>query len=114
MQWADFVTAMEQKRGTLIVEGDPHKGPNLWWTPEDILSASPHPCSSDLRALFDRSYGPFREWCYERYTSPATGIASLVVGGEGQPRRFAIGSEEGEAGVGIFKDVPTVLTSGRG
>ena len=111
MQWPEFVQALEEKRGTLIVEGDPRKGPDFWWTSENIRTVSPHSCSCDLGTLFDRNYKPFRAWCYERYTSPATGTALLVLGGEGQRRGFAIGSEEDEIGVGIFKDVPTVLTS---
>jgi hypothetical protein len=114
MQWPEFVQAVEEKQGTLIVDGDPRKAPNFWWTAEDICSISPHPCSCDLGALFDRSYEPFREWCYERYTSPATGGAFLVLGGEGQRRGFAVGTEEDESGNGIFKDMPTILTSRRG
>jgi hypothetical protein len=114
MQWPEFVQAVQEKRGTLIIEGDPWKGPNFWWTAENVSSLSPHPCSCDLGTLFDRSYRPFRAWCYERYTSPATGSAFLVLGGGGQRRGFAIGSEEDEIGTGIFKDMPTVLTSIRG
>jgi hypothetical protein len=113
MQWPEFVQAVQEKHGTLIIEGDPRKGPNFWWTAENVSSLSPHPCSCDLGTLFDRSYKPFRAWCYERYT-PATGIALLVLGGEGQRRGFAIGSEEDEIGTGIFKEIPTILTSSRG
>ena len=113
LPWPDFVCALEEKRGTLIVEGDPFKGPNLWWTPEDVRIASPHRCSENLHSLFDRSYDPFMRWCFERYTSPSTGSALLVLGGEGQRRGFAIGSEEEEVGTGIFQKMPTVLTSGR-
>jgi hypothetical protein len=114
IQWPEFVQVAEEKRGTLIVEGDPRKGPNFWWTEENVHSLSPHSCSCDLGTLFDRSYRPFRGWCYERYTSPATGTALLVLGGEGQRRGFAIGSEEDEIGTGMFRDMPTVLTSRRG
>jgi hypothetical protein len=114
IQWPEFVQALQGKRGTLIVEGDPRKGPNFWWTAENVHSLSPHSCSCNLGTLFDRSYKPFRAWCYERYTSPATGIASLVLGGEGQRRGFAIGSEEDEIGTGVFKEMPTILTSSSG
>lgn len=114
MPWPDFVRAAKEKRGTLIIEGDPRKGPNLWWTPEDLSAVSPHSCSLDLRTLLDRTYQPFRFWCYERYTSPSTGSASLVVGGEGQNREFAIGSDEPDRGTGIFQDLPTVLISYHG
>jgi hypothetical protein len=114
IQWPEFVQAVQEKRGTLIIEGDPRKGPNFWWTAENVSSLSPHPCSCDLGTLFDRSYRPFRAWCYERYTSPVTGSAFLVLGGEGQRRGFAFGSEEDETGTGIFKDMPAILTSSRG
>jgi hypothetical protein len=114
MQWPEFVQALEKKRGTLIIEGDPRKGPNFWWTAENIRALSPYPCSCDLGTLFDRRYRPFRAWCYEHYASPATGSAFLVLGGKDQRRGFAIGGEEDEIGTGIFKDVPTVLTLGRG
>lgn len=114
MQWPEFVQVLQEKRGTLIVEGDPRKGPNFWWTAENVHSLSPSPCSCDLGTLFDSSHRPFRVWCYERYVSPAIGSAFLVLGGEGQRRGFAIGSEEDEIGTGVFKDMPTVLTSNRG
>jgi hypothetical protein len=111
--WTDFARALEGKRGTLIVEGDPRKDPNLWWTPEDIRLLSPHPCSDDLSSLFNRSYRPFMRWCFERHTSPSSGSAFLVLGGEGQRRGFAIGSEEDESGTGIFQNMPTVLMTNR-
>ncbi len=114
IQWPEFVQTLREKRGTLIIEGDPRKGPKFWWTAEKVSSLSPYPCSSDLGTLFDRSYRPFRAWCYQRYISPATGSAFLVLGGEGQRQTFAVGSEEDETGTGIFKDMPTVLTSSRG
>jgi hypothetical protein len=113
MQWPDFIRALKEKRGTLIVEGDPRKAPNFCWTGEDVRSFTPHPCSCDLGSLFDRSYKPFRAWCYERYTSPATGRALLVLGGEGQRRGFALGSEEDEVRTATFQGMPTVLTSSR-
>lgn len=114
MQWPEFVQALQEKRGTLIVEGDPRKGPTFWWTEENVGSLSPHQCSCDLGALFDQRYRPFRAWCYERYASPASGRASLVLGGEGKRRGFALGSGEDEIGAGVFKDMPTVLILGRG
>ena len=114
LQWEDFTKALEEKRGTLIVEGDPFKGPNLWWTSDDVRSASPYRCSCDIGTLRDRGYDPFMQWCYERYLSPKIGHAFLVLGGEGQRRGFALGSQEDElAGTGIFKDMPTVLVTGQ-
>lgn len=112
--WPDFVRALEEKHGTLIVEGDPRKGPNLWWTTESVSAVSPHRCSCDLGSLFDRNYRPFRMWCYERYISPTTGTAFLVLGGEGHRRGFAIGTDEEDIGSGIFQNVPTVLIGRRG
>lgn len=109
--WPDFVQALGTKRGTLIVEGDPRKGPNLWWTAHDVCATSPYPCSRDIGALFDPKYRPFRVWCHENYTSPTTGTALLVTGGEGQRRGFALGATEDERGSGIFEDVLTVLTT---
>ena len=114
MEWPEFVQALNEKRGTLIVEGDPFKGPNFWWTAEDVRSLSPHPCSSPLGALFDRAYRPFRAWCHEHYVSPATGVAFFVLGGEGQRWGFALGGEDDEIGTGIFKDMPTILIGRRG
>jgi hypothetical protein len=110
MPWPEFVQALEEKRGTLIVEGDPRKGPNFWWTAENVRSMSPYSCSCDLGTLFDPSYRQFRAWCNERYASPATGRAFLVLGGEGQRQGFAIGGKEDEIGSGSFKDMPTILT----
>ena len=103
LPWPDFVRCLEEKRGTLIVEGDPRKGPQLWWTPEDVRGVSPSRCSESLSSLFDQSYAPFMQWSFERYTSSLSGSALLVLGGEGQRRGFAIGSEEDELGRGIFE-----------
>jgi hypothetical protein len=114
MLWADFVRAAEGKHGTLIVEGDPRKGPNLWWTADNIRAVSPYPCSDSLGTFFERSYKPFRKWCRERYTNPVTGTALLVLGGSGQRRGFSIGSEEDERGTGIFENMSTVLITHRG
>jgi hypothetical protein len=109
MSWSQFIQAAEEKRGTLVVEGDPRKGPNLWWTPEDIPSISPHTCARDLGALFNRTYKPFWVWCRKRYISRVTGSALLVLGGDGQ-RREVLGSEDGTA---IFQNIPIVFLSTR-
>ena len=109
IHWPDFIRALGTKRGTLIVEGDPRKGPNLWWTEQDVCATSPYSCSRDLGTLFSPKYRPFRVWCYENYASTKTGSAFLVVGGEGQRRGLAIGTAPDERGTGIFEDVPTVL-----
>jgi hypothetical protein len=113
LPWPDFQCALEEKCGTLIVEGDPFKGPNFWWTPEDLRRLSPHPCSENFGSLSGKTYRPFMRWCHERYTSPASGSASLVLGGEGQRWGFALGSEEDERATGIFEDMPTVLITNR-
>jgi len=112
MRWVDFARALEEKRGTLIVEGDPRKGPNFWWTPDDVLVLSPEPCSDSLGKLFNHSYEPFREWCYRRYTGPS-GNAFLVVGGKGQHKGFSIDHnlENDFRGKGMDRDIPTVFTT---
>ena len=108
MPWADFLQAAEMKRGTLIVEGNPRKGPNFWWTNEDVRTLSPYRCSCDLGALFDRGYWPFREWCYERYANPSTGSAALVVGGGRERLKFAGAQEETDS---QHPAIPTVLVT---
>jgi hypothetical protein len=114
MRWSDFVQVAEEKRGTLIVEGDPRKGPHLWWTSEDVRAISPYACSDDLGTLLNRSYKPFHEWCYKRYANPATGSGLIVLGGGRQRLGFALGNEEDERGTGIFKKISTVLITSRG
>jgi hypothetical protein len=81
--WSDFARCIEEKRGTLLIEGSEVKFLHWWWTEEDVRAVSPHPVPErgltrnrkERRALL-----PFREWCYLRYTEPSDGRALLVLG----------------------------------
>jgi hypothetical protein len=83
MQWSEFVQALQEKRGTLIIEGEWLNGAIWWWTEEDVRAASPPSFSeSTLGTVREKQLGciPFRRWCYERYTNPTNGRAFLIVG----------------------------------
>jgi hypothetical protein len=78
MEWSDFIQAMDETRGTAIVERYSFAGTvNLWWTPENIYEVCPY-SPVDWEALHDESFLPFAEWCRERYSSPEVGRALLV------------------------------------
>jgi len=78
MGWPDFLKALNETRGTAIVERYSLKGPvHLWWTSDNVYEVCPHP-TVDWMALHDESYGPFAAWCRERYTGPDAGTALLV------------------------------------
>ncbi len=78
MEWSDFIQAMEETRGTAIVERYSFVGPGeLWWTAENIYEVCPY-SPVDWEALCDKSFLPFAEWCRERYSSPEVGRALLV------------------------------------
>lgn len=78
MEWADFVRAFDETRGTVIVERYSFSGPtNLWWTPENFYDVCPY-APVDWEALHDQAFLPFALWCRERYSSPDAGRALLV------------------------------------
>jgi len=78
MEWSEFLGALNETRGTAIVERYSFKGPvYLWWTPESFYDVCPYP-TVDWFTLHDESYRPFAEWCRKRYTSPDVGSAVLV------------------------------------
>jgi len=78
MEWSDFILAMDETRGTAIVERySPAGTVNLWWTPENIYEVCPY-SPVDWEGLCDKSFLPFAEWCRERYSSPEVGRALLV------------------------------------
>jgi hypothetical protein len=77
MEWSDFIQAMDETRGTAIVERYSFATANLWWTPENIYEVCPY-SPVDWEALHDESFLPFAEWCRERYSSPEVGRALLV------------------------------------
>jgi hypothetical protein len=82
MVWSDFVRALDEKRGTLIIEGSAYKSQVWWWSEEDVRGVSPHQCPTGTLAdarKKQRGFVPFRKWCYERYTNPANGRAFLVL-----------------------------------
>lgn len=83
MIWSDFARCMEGKRGTLLIEGSEIKWLNWWWTEEDVLTVSPHAIPErtiSYNRKKRRTFLPFREWCYTRYTNPTDGRAFLVLG----------------------------------
>jgi hypothetical protein len=78
MEWSDFVHALDETRGTAILERYSFKGPvRWWWTSENIYDACPYP-TVDWVTMLDESFLPFAEWCRQRYTSPERGQAFLV------------------------------------
>jgi len=77
IEWSDFLNALNEARGTAIIERYSFKGPvYLWWTPENLYDICPYP-TVDWMTMHDESYGPFAEWCRRRYTS-SSGSAVLV------------------------------------
>jgi hypothetical protein len=100
--WGEFRRAVDEGRGSLVVEQYDFKGPfHWWWTPEDIYSLCPvpvvewiefMPTDEPYRAVAeepnDERYRPVAEWCHHRYTSEETGIAFLI---EGIPAEEKIG-----------------------
>jgi hypothetical protein len=78
MEWSDFIRALDEARGTAIVERYSLGGPvYLWWTSENVYHFCPYP-AVDWWALHDASFLPFAEWYHEQYTSPKSGRAFLV------------------------------------
>jgi hypothetical protein len=80
MGWPDFQPAVDEARGTLIVERHPLKGPfRWWWIPENLYHACPLLMVHWLdRAQHDECYRPLAQWCRQTYTSPEEGRAFLV------------------------------------
>ena len=78
IDWSDFIQAMDETRGTAIVERySPAGDVTLWWTPENIYEVCPY-SPVDWEGLRDKSFLPFAEWCRKRYSSPEVGRALLV------------------------------------
>jgi len=99
MQWSHFRRALDETRGTAIVERYSFKGPiYLWWTPENFYDACPYP-TVDWMTLHEESFLPLAEWCRERYTSPDSGRA-LLVGPSPKGERLSLHSRFGFAEVG--------------
>jgi hypothetical protein len=99
MEWTDFIRAVDQTSGTIIVERYSIAGHvNLWWTPENIYEVCPYGLV-DWEALHEQTFLPFAEWYQERYSSPDTGKA-LFVGPSppGEARLLRSRFEFGETG----------------
>jgi len=100
MDWSDFVRALDDARGTAIVERYSLNGlVYLWWTSENVYDLCPYP-TVDWWALRDTSFLPFAEWCREHYTSPNSGRAFLIgPSPEPEGRSWFSRLMSGEAGV---------------
>jgi hypothetical protein len=101
MEWADFIRAVDESRGTLIEERYSLKGPvRWWWTLENVYEVCPHAIVDWLTMLHEPSFRPVSEWFRERYTSPDQGKAFLVSlenrpRGEAEDLRSRLHSESG-------------------
>jgi hypothetical protein len=80
VEWPECQRAMDEGRGTLIIERYSSKGPvRWWWTWENFYDVCPYaPLESLTWIPQEESYRPFAEWCRQRYTSPDGGCALLV------------------------------------
>lgn len=82
MEWQEFKQVEASGGGTAIGEYLSINGPfRLWWTPEDISRTSPYKWEREKHLAFpfmEPEFLPFFEWCYARYTNPASGAARLV------------------------------------
>jgi hypothetical protein len=81
--WAELPSQLDSNsQGTLIEEDAEDDLYNIWWTPEDIATLSPHPCCFDEPCPQTmpnmEGFRPFFEWCRSRFTSPESGKALLV------------------------------------
>jgi hypothetical protein len=79
VEWRDFLKAINETRGTVILERYSFKGPvRWWWTSENLYDISPYPTADWFTMLTDESFQPFAEWCSQRYTTPSEGLAFLA------------------------------------
>jgi hypothetical protein len=79
IRWADVLSEMNQNRGSLIEEYGSPKGPyRLWFTPENIVELSPHPCCFEELPWSEEDFGEFFKWCHARFTDIQSGSARLV------------------------------------
>lgn len=74
-----------QNTGTLIVNRttSDFSTAHCWWTAEDVLRIAPCAAPDDEQRKALQVAGPqgaheFDVWCYQRYLSTSTGIATLV------------------------------------
>jgi len=89
--WKDFVDAMDERRGTLIVETallgswatlnaerTSLGNARWWWTPDSLYAECPYPIADWLTMREDGNFDQFSKWCHQRYTSAETGSALLI------------------------------------
>ncbi len=82
LPWRAVEQSLRDGIGTLIIEQGNKQGHRLWWTPDDVAAESPFqpPAFDDLDLIFAEPDQPFVGWCANRYLSPSTGAASLILG----------------------------------
>lgn len=80
MNYRDFEQALQEGRGTLIIESHSLKGPfRWWWTAEDVYDLCPFPLVTWFMSMpNDERYRPLAEWCRREYTNSDGGRALLV------------------------------------
>lgn len=79
IRWADALSEVNQNGGSFIEEYGSLKGPyRLWFTPENIVESSPHPCCFEQLPWNDEDFGEFFKWCHARFTDIENGSARLV------------------------------------
>jgi hypothetical protein len=100
--WKGFVDAMDERRGTLIVEtallgswATLHRERTFlgharwWWTPDSLYAECPHPIADWLTMREDANFDQFSKWCHQRYTNPETGSALLIAKSEAPAGAFS-------------------------
>lgn len=99
IEWSECLRAMEESRGTVIIERYSMKGPvRWWWTSENFYDVCPYaPIESLSWIPQEASYRPFAEWCRQRYTSPDGGGALLVNASEIPAKKKMDALESGTA-----------------
>jgi hypothetical protein len=83
--WPDFRQALEQQRGTVIVERYSITGPiRWWWTQDNVSEICPYPIVAWFRMKEHARYRPLVDWFRQRYTD-SEGDGALLVDREGVP-----------------------------
>src|SRR5215472_1813282 len=86
IDWVQFIRAINDGHGTLLVERFSFKGPiRKWWTADNVYAVCPYPLVDWFTMENETSFDTVRDWCHKRYTSN-TGSAMLVNGSKEQWR----------------------------
>ena len=86
MGWPDFRQALEQRRGTVIVERYSFAGPvRWWWTQDQVSDVCPYPIVDWFQMTRHARYRPLVDWFRQRYTG-AEGDGARLVDREGVPK----------------------------